>query len=297
MHLFTFGIVAVCCLVREGRALLETCKHPNMISITYDDGPYNGITNNVLDVLKKEKVKATFFVCGKQLEFSPNVEILKRADKEGHIIASHTYTHADLTKITDEQIVKEMNDTSNAIFAAIKKRPKLMRPPFGNINDRARALLAGMGYQIVGWDIDSHDWDPSRSTEQVQKDVIAQIRKERPGILLMHDLFKSTYVSLTPIIKAFKDNKSNIVPLYKCLDIKEVYFKNYTPMNESNVQNPIDNPQINISNQAGVALGVGEMTTDPMGNGAGDAIRKITGRKVMQFFSIAFSIWIGIVIV
>lgn len=261
-------------------SLQETCRQNNTVALTFDDGPYTGITENILDVLKKEKLKATFFVCGKQLEFQKNVEILKRADKEGHIIASHTYNHPDLTTLSDAQIIKEMNDTSNTIKAAINKRPKLMRPPYGKINDRARALLVAMGYQIVGWNIDSNDWDCNKSTQKIQQDVIAQMGPGKSGILLMHDLRKNTYEALPAIIKAFRNNKNRIVQLDKCIDAKEVYFRDYTRRNEKIVQIPINNPEGCVDPELANQL------TNPATNG----VEKVMQGKIMLTVGLIFCI-------
>ena len=280
------NFIIVCTLIglfHFAFALEQTCKHPNMISITIDDGPYAQITNAILNTLKQQKVKATFFVLGKQLTFPANVAALKRADKEGHIIASHTFNHPDLTALTDAQIVKEMNDTSDAIFAAIKKRPRLMRPPMGLIGDRSRAMIQGMGYEIIGWSIDTNDWKRDRQVNDMLKEVRGQVTNQKSGIVLLHDLFSHTSQVLPGLIKILKDNKSQIVNLDKCLDIKDVYFKNYVAMDPNNPKNPIDNPN--------VVIGEGGVIVNQDVDGLTSGVEASFGKRGIV------SIWIAILFV
>lgn len=103
----------------------------NVIALTFDDGPAHAITSDILDTLGQNNIKATFFVCGSQLEHPQNVKQLCRAYAEGHTIASHTYSHPYLTQLSDEQITQEMNSTANAIHKALGVHPLLMRPPYG----------------------------------------------------------------------------------------------------------------------------------------------------------------------
>lgn len=109
----------------------SSCTLKDSIALTFDDGPQYPITNRILDILAENKIKATFFVCGIQLEKSEGVALLKKAYKEGHVIGSHSYSHPDFRLITNDQIVEQMNKTSDAIYKAIKIRPRLMRPPYG----------------------------------------------------------------------------------------------------------------------------------------------------------------------
>jgi len=296
--IFSVIVVAVACIFGGAFGLEESCRHPNMIAITIDDGPVFGVTDITLNVLKKQKVKATFFVVGQQLKYPNNVNILKRADKEGHIIGSHTFFHRDLTTLSDTEIVKEMNFTSDAIFAAISKRPKLMRPPYGAINDRSRALITAMGYQIVGWNIDANDWNSSQKASGVLSTVKAQLSKQKAGIVLLHDLHAQTYQALPGMVKLFKDNKSKIVTLDKCVDAKEVYFKNYVAMDPNNPKNPLD-AQTPVVNSDGTPVldENGNVVVTGMECAAEFGYRPVNEKIVFQFCAsvliVAFGIFIA----
>ena len=101
------------------------------IALTFDDGPNATLTPKLLDMLAARHLKATFFVVGQNAAEFP--EILKRAAREGHEIASHSWSHPNLGKMSDEAVRRELQKTDDAIVAAIGKRPTLMRPPYGSI--------------------------------------------------------------------------------------------------------------------------------------------------------------------
>src|SRR5687768_8671114 len=97
------------------------------VALTFDDGPNPTLTPKLLDLLASRNLKATFFVVGQNAEEYP--EILKRIVREGHEVASHSWSHPNLGKMSDEGVRRELQKTDDAIVAAIGKRPTLMRPP------------------------------------------------------------------------------------------------------------------------------------------------------------------------
>ena len=204
----------------------STCKINQHVALTFDDGPHANQTDNILDILKENKVKATFFVCGKQIGISKNVDILKRAYKEGHDIASHGWSHKNMHQLSDTEIVLEMNKTSDEIFKAIGVRPALMRPPFGSLNDRIISLLKSLGYEIVGWDLSPSDW--KETSENVILSIENSFRKKplRPAVILMHDFYLSKLNVLPKIIQILVSYKSKIVTITECLQRDSPYFQN-----------------------------------------------------------------------
>ena len=102
-------------------------------------------------------MKATFFVVGQNAADHP--DILRRAVREGHEIANHSWSHPNLGKMSDEAVRRELQKTDDAIVAAIGKRPTLMRPPYGSITARQKRWIHDdFGYRIIIWDVDPLDW-------------------------------------------------------------------------------------------------------------------------------------------
>ncbi|KAG0044161.1 chitin deacetylase [Gryganskiella cystojenkinii] len=137
---------------------LTACAAPNTWGLTFDDGP-SQFTPALLDYLKAQKLSATFFLIGSNVIQNPQIAL--REVKEGHHLASHTWSHNALTTLTNEQIVAEMKWTEKAVLDATGLRMKYMRPPYGDINNRVRFVLKKMGYIPVDWtgdEFDTNDW-------------------------------------------------------------------------------------------------------------------------------------------
>jgi peptidoglycan/xylan/chitin deacetylase (PgdA/CDA1 family) len=158
------------------------------IALTFDDGPNKTLTPKLLDLLAAHHMKATFFVVGQNAADHP--DILKRAVREGHEIANHSWSHPNLGKMSDEAARREVQKTDDAIVAAIGKRPTLLRPPYGSITARQKRWMHDdFGYRIIIWDVDPLDWKrpgPSVVTSRILKETHAG------SIVLAHDIHPPT---------------------------------------------------------------------------------------------------------
>jgi peptidoglycan/xylan/chitin deacetylase (PgdA/CDA1 family) len=158
------------------------------IALTFDDGPNATLTPKLLDLLAARHLKATFFVVGQNAADHP--DILKRAVREGHEIANHSWSHPNLGKMSDEAVRRELQKTDDAIAAAIGKRPTLMRPPYGSITAHQKKWIhEEFGYRIMIWDVDPLDWKrpgPSVVTARILKETKAG------SIVLAHDIHPPT---------------------------------------------------------------------------------------------------------
>ncbi|KAI1318376.1 chitin deacetylase [Mortierella claussenii] len=137
---------------------ITVCKAANTWGLTFDDGPSTA-TPTLLDFLKTNSLKASFFLIGSNVIQHP--EIVKRELTEGHHLASHTWSHTALTTLSNEEIVAEMKWTEKAVLAATGLKMKYMRPPYGDINNRVRFVLKKLGYIPVDWTgdaFDTNDW-------------------------------------------------------------------------------------------------------------------------------------------
>lgn len=166
------------------------------VALTFDDGPDPLYTPQVLDVLKKHNVPATFFLLGKRVEKYP--KITNRILDEGHTIGNHSWSHPDLTTLNDKQLSQEIFTTENVIKATTNKETALMRPPYGFISQQLITKLQKMDYKIIHWSLDSLDWQ-AQNKEDVLNKTIPYLN--RGAIILFHSA-GGPGQSLVPTIKA-----------------------------------------------------------------------------------------------
>lgn len=154
-----------------------------MVALTFDDGPYTPVTSRILKVLKKYDARATFFVVGNRV---PSYEdMVKQAYEQGNEIATHTYNHANLTKLNKKQIKSELDKSKKVIKDVIGCSFSALRPPGGSINDTMRNTIK---VPMIYWSVDTEDWK-SRN----KKSVLNECKVIQDGdIVLMHDLYPST---------------------------------------------------------------------------------------------------------
>ncbi|KAK5673424.1 hypothetical protein QVD99_000871 [Batrachochytrium dendrobatidis] len=208
--------------------VITTCKSPKQFALTFDDGPTSNVSA-ILDMLKDNNVKATFFVNGNNfadLTVEPYISILRRAHTEGHQIASHTLTHPDMTKLNAAQMWDEMSQNDVLIRNIIGKSPIYMRPPFGNVNALVLSAMATWGYQVVTWNIDSADWEHNGSPNMIAENDASYAEgmaghpiPATPFISLQHDFVDNEIGWARHVITRFKKLGYNFVTVGECLGV------------------------------------------------------------------------------
>jgi peptidoglycan-N-acetylglucosamine deacetylase len=182
------------------------------IALTFDDGPSSQYTPKVLDILRDNNVKATFFVIGKFIE--KNKDILKREADEGHIIGNHTYTHVKGTITEIDKIKNELVKTDQLISRYSGETVKYFRPPFGYENWRFLAESELLDYTVVLWSLDVGDWNKTKT----EKDITSKIFKlaKNGSIILLHDggtSREAVISSLPKIIKGLRSRGFKLVTI------------------------------------------------------------------------------------
>lgn len=154
------------------------------VALTFDDGPSEVTSGQVLDILKKYNVKATFFLVGQNI--SEHSGVVLRMVREGHIVAGHSWSHARLDRIPLHQVQREIDDTEKAIYQATGKKPLLFRPPYGTLNREGLNYLRQKGYKVVNWSVDSLDWKYPDNYNQVIINTLGDVKGG--SIMLFHTL-------------------------------------------------------------------------------------------------------------
>ena len=157
-----------------------------MVALTYDDGPHSTNTKRLLQILEKNGAKATFFELGDRLTWSGSKECAQMVFEAGHELASHTYSHANLTRLSVEELQKEFEKTREIIYEYTGEYPTFVRAPGGSVNDTVKQYAFA---PLINWSVDTRDWE-SRDRDKIVEETMKNVRKNR--IVLMHDIHTCT---------------------------------------------------------------------------------------------------------
>lgn len=155
--------------------------------LTFDDGPINGVTEFVLETLRRFQVKATFFCIGDNIRKHPSV--FKKVLAEGHAVGNHTFHHVNGWKTSLEEYVAEVEACADIMRAQgiVQTSPMLFRPPYGKITKAQ--ISAIKAYNIVMWDVLSYDFDKTLPKERCLAHTIRACRSG--SVIVFHDSFKA----------------------------------------------------------------------------------------------------------
>jgi len=182
------------------------------VVLTFDDGPWPGNTPRVLKALADQCTKAMFFPIGKHAGWHP--EILKQVVAAGHTVGTHTWSHKDLTRLTQQEAVDEYEKGLAAVSIALGNKPVAPFFRFPALRNPPEMLkyLEARNVGIFSTDFDSFDFK-MRRPEQVVKSVMAKLEKHGKGIILMHDFQHATSEAVPEILKKLKDGGYKVVQI------------------------------------------------------------------------------------
>jgi len=244
---------------------ITSCPKPGTWGSSYDDGP-SDYTNNLLDYLNTNNLKTTFFIVGSRAAERPHS--VQAEYMLGHQLSVHTWSHTPLTTQTTEEVIAEFGWTMKVLKDVTGVTPNTMRPPYGDIDDRIRAICLAMGLQPIIWTVqdgqpfDTQDWEVpgnivSASTAIANFENILQLVPSMSTgfIVLEHDLFQQT-VDLTigyflPAALA-QTPKLTIQPIRECLGLTAA--DAYIETNNNSTHPPIVTPSGGSGSQAGGAV-------------------------------------------
>ncbi|KAK9717641.1 chitin deacetylase [Basidiobolus ranarum] len=218
-------------------------------ALTFDDGP-SQYTTQLLDILAAAKVKATFLMIGSNIVQFPDV--VKRAYDEGHLIASHSWSHPHLMSLTNDQIVAEVRATEDVIVNITGVKPAFIRPPYGEADNRVKAIFKAMGYHTLLWNMDTLDWDIADKKENPSlilesfKQALAKgtdlNAHDDPGFIsLQHDIYIDTVKQTPNVEKLLLQSNFHFVLANEC---------NNLPMYQSSSQTTVNSKPVNADSTA-----------------------------------------------
>ncbi|CAE6512100.1 unnamed protein product [Rhizoctonia solani] len=208
---------------RATASVVRKCQEPNTVAITFDDGPYKW-TTELVDMLDKYGAKGTFFVNGNNygcIYREDNAKSLNYLIEKGHQLASHTWGHAHLSKLTGDKLNSEFSKTNDAIKKITGRTPAFMRPPYGDYNDEVVEKAANNGQTVVIWDFDSKD--SIGATVAQSKSYYDKTLSEHPGSILTlnHETIETTAHEVIPYaLKKIQEKGYRMVTVAECLGME-----------------------------------------------------------------------------
>lgn len=200
----------------SNKPIYKVSKEEKELALTFDiNWAENDELYNILDVLDKYNVKATFFIMGGWVNYSEeNKEKLKKINERGHEIGNHSYIHPMFTKINEERMKSELEKTNKIIKDTIGVDVNLFRFPSGDYNKKSIEFVKSNGYEIIQWNIDSIDWKQLGE----EKEYNNVMKKIEPGsIILFHNNAKYTPKNLDKIIKELQEEGYSFIPVGKMI--------------------------------------------------------------------------------
>lgn len=221
---------------------VKECSEPSTWGLTFDDGP-NCSHNAFYDFLRDKNLKATMFYIGTNVLDLPLQA--QRGLADGHDICVHTWSHRYMTTLSNEQVFAELYYTMRIIKDVTGVTTRCWRPPFGDVDDRVRAIAAGLGLRTILWSDDTDDWniipDGKSPTSKIESNYEKIINKQKDDkldgkgvIVLTHELTKNTMGQFQMQYDKIRDAYEHIVPLTACLNVTHPYV-------EDNVTYPVFN--------------------------------------------------------
>ena len=199
-------------------SVIETAKRSSMkdyekkyVALTFDDGPNPDYTEILLEGLKERGIKATFFLLGEEVEKYP--EIVEKIHRDGHLIGVHSYKHVNLSELSDEAAVEQIDKANEAIHEITGMYSEYIRPPYGcwkcDLDYRTKMIE-------VLWDVDPKDW-ASHDAAVVTERVLTKVQDG--DVILLHDASKSSVMAAFQIIDALKEKG------YEFVTVDELIFE------------------------------------------------------------------------
>ncbi|OBI87199.1 polysaccharide deacetylase family protein [Mycobacterium asiaticum] len=214
-----FGVVAAAAVLVIGgltghvtRADNLNCSMVKCVALTFDDGP-SPYTDRLLQILKGNDARATFFLIGNKVAANPAGA--RRIAEAGMEVGSHTWEHPNMTTIPPADIAAQFARANDAIAAATGRKPTLYRPAGGLSNPAVRQTAATFGLAEILWDVIPFDWANDSNTAATRQVLMTQIK---PGsVVLFHDTYSSTVDLVYQFIPVLKANGYRLVTVSELL--------------------------------------------------------------------------------
>jgi peptidoglycan/xylan/chitin deacetylase (PgdA/CDA1 family) len=165
-----------------GRTFTGLSRRSRQVALTFDDGPNDPYTPQLLDVLARHNVKATFFMLGGYVQARP--DLARIVAEAGHVIGNHTFSHPNLIFVPANRARKEIEDCHRALTDAVGEHSRLFRPPFGGRRPASLRVARALGLEPIMWNVTGYDWK-APSPEYIEQKIANRLRGG--SVILLHD--------------------------------------------------------------------------------------------------------------
>ncbi len=190
----------------------EILPNTRYIALTFDDGPHKIHTKKLLETLKKYNVPATFYVIGQNISW--NELLLRSMYEQWHEIASHSWNHANYTKMNIKDIINDRDRTEKKIYESTGVWPSIYRPPYGLTSPKIQSIIER---KAILWNVDPMDWK-YKNTNNIIKNITTHTKNN--SIILMHDIYKTSVESVPTIIENLR------AQWYTFVTVSELLYRN-----------------------------------------------------------------------
>ena len=190
-------------ILEENNGICLGSPDEKILYLTFDEGYEAGYTTKILEVLKENDVKATFFITAHYL--NTQEDLVKQMIDEGHIVGNHTVNHKSMPELSEEEIKKEVMDLHTAIYEKFGYEMKYIRPPKGEFSEKSIKYTNTLGYKTVMWSFAYEDWNENKQPdeEKAKKKILDNLHNGE--IMLLHGNSKTNTNMLDSIIKEAKE--------------------------------------------------------------------------------------------
>lgn len=206
----------------------SVARDDKKIALTIDAAWDDDKTPFILETLARYNVKATFFLCGFWVSAYP--EQVKAISDAGHSIGNHSMTHPHMTRISETDMLKEINKLDDLIESITGERPVLFRAPYGEYNDSVILTVRASGHEPIQWDVDTIDWKPERSSQTILDTVLSKLKNG--SIILCHNNGYKIEEYLPTLIETAAANG------YEFVTVDELLLSGETTIDVNGVQKP-----------------------------------------------------------
>ncbi len=190
-------------VISRERFIYRYPQKTECVYLTFDDGPHPEFTPQVLEILKRYKQQATFFLIGKNVEAFPSMVAETKA--HGHRLGLHTFTHQTLDLMERTQFMEEVRQNQASIFKAIAEEPMILRPPKGRVRFKNISWAKALGIKLIHYTITSNDWKAKSHQDILDAVGIGQVRGG--DIISFHDTNVHTVDALPLIMEQLSRRK------------------------------------------------------------------------------------------
>jgi len=203
-------------------------REDNVITVSFDASWGGDQTLRILDLLDQYNAKATFFLVGIWVDKYP--ELVKEIHARGHEIGNHSDSHPEMSKLSNEQIIRELDGCSDKIEALTGQRPTSFRPPYGDYDNKVVTVSRAEGYEVVQWSVDSLDWK-NKGVEDLIRRATKNVQKG--DIILFHNDSKYILDALPTILKTYQEQGFAMIPA------REILLEGETTIDVQGKQHPV----------------------------------------------------------